>query len=159
MSDRWETAIDKAIREAMDKGQMQNLPGSGKPLDLNNDSNVPDDRRMAFKILQENDMAPEWIEMHKALEAAESALIEKAHRAIRTYKTALVDAERAAPHTAESYRHNARALWMQKQRELVKAAETHNKQVTGYNLKVPRGVNHRRHLNMEREIERLMNGH
>src|ERR1700733_4201865 len=36
MTARWESAIDKQIREAQERGDFDNLPGTGKPLpDLN----------------------------------------------------------------------------------------------------------------------------
>lgn len=32
MTGRWESAIDKQIREAQERGEFDNLPGAGKPL-------------------------------------------------------------------------------------------------------------------------------
>jgi hypothetical protein len=32
MTSRWESAIDKQIREAQERGEFDNLPGAGKPL-------------------------------------------------------------------------------------------------------------------------------
>jgi hypothetical protein len=37
----YESAVDKAIREAQERGEFDNLPGAGKPLDLG-DPNDPD---------------------------------------------------------------------------------------------------------------------
>src|SRR6476620_4136435 len=37
----WESAVDKQIREAQERGEFDNLPGAGKPLDLS-DSGDPD---------------------------------------------------------------------------------------------------------------------
>ena len=33
---RWESPVDRAIREAQERGEFDDLPGSGKPLDLRN---------------------------------------------------------------------------------------------------------------------------
>lgn len=38
---RWESPVEKAIREAQERGDFDNLPGAGKPLDLR-DINDPD---------------------------------------------------------------------------------------------------------------------
>lgn len=38
---RWESPIERAIREAQERGDFDDLPGSGKPLDLH-DTNDPD---------------------------------------------------------------------------------------------------------------------
>jgi hypothetical protein len=37
----WESPVDRAIREAQERGDFDNLPGAGKPLDLG-DANDPD---------------------------------------------------------------------------------------------------------------------
>ena len=40
------------IRAAQDEGVFDNLPGKGKPLQLDDDSGIPEDMRLAFKILK-----------------------------------------------------------------------------------------------------------
>jgi DnaJ homologue, subfamily C, member 28, conserved domain len=35
-TDRYESAVDKAIREAQERGEFDNLPGAGKPLRIRN---------------------------------------------------------------------------------------------------------------------------
>jgi enoyl-CoA hydratase/carnithine racemase len=114
MSDRWESAIDRAIRESMEKKEFENLSGYGKPLNLNDDSNVPEDKRMAFKILSDNDMVPQWIMAGKDLAAAEAELLRRIERMVKNQQKAEADAERVAPHLVETYRQNARALWKKK---------------------------------------------
>jgi hypothetical protein len=37
----WERAIDKQIREAMERGEFDNLRGTGKPLTLDDSPNTP----------------------------------------------------------------------------------------------------------------------
>ena len=36
MAERYESAVDKAIREAQERGEFDNLPGAGKPLRIRN---------------------------------------------------------------------------------------------------------------------------
>ena len=43
---------ERRIEEAMQKGEFDNLPGQGKPLELEDLSNVPEELRMAYKILR-----------------------------------------------------------------------------------------------------------
>lgn len=51
---------EKRIEEAMAQGEFDNLPGKGRPLDLEDDTFVPEDLRMAYKILRNaNCLAPE----------------------------------------------------------------------------------------------------
>lgn len=43
---------ERKIEEAMQEGQFDNLPGMGKPLALEDLSNMPEDMRMAYTILK-----------------------------------------------------------------------------------------------------------
>lgn len=60
-----ESAIEEKIREAMAKGEFDNLAGAGKPLDLNAYFDTPEDLRMAFAMLKSNDFVPEEVEILK----------------------------------------------------------------------------------------------
>ena len=62
-----ESAIEQKIREAMARGEFDNLSGSGKPLDLDAYFNTPEDLRMAFAMLKSNDFVPEEVEMFKEI--------------------------------------------------------------------------------------------
>jgi len=43
---------EQRIREAMERGEFENLPSRGRPLDLDEDANVPEELRMAYKLLK-----------------------------------------------------------------------------------------------------------
>ena len=58
-----ESAIEQKIREAIARGEFDNLSGSGKPLDLEAYFNTPEDLRMAYSILKSNSFVPEEIEL------------------------------------------------------------------------------------------------
>ena len=62
-----ESAIEQKIKEAMARGEFDNLPGSGKPLDLDAYFNTPEDLRMAFSMLKSNDFVPEEVEIFKEI--------------------------------------------------------------------------------------------
>jgi len=64
----WESWIDQQIREAQERGEFDNLPGKGKPLDLTPNP-YAQDQELAFKILKDAGYAPEWIELDKAIRA------------------------------------------------------------------------------------------
>jgi len=44
--------IEERIRMAQKKGVFENLEGSGKPLDLESDSHIAEDLKLAHKILK-----------------------------------------------------------------------------------------------------------
>jgi hypothetical protein len=62
-----ESSIEQRIREAIERGEFDNLPGKGKPLDLEAYFNTPEDLRMAFAMLKSNEFVPEEVEMLKEI--------------------------------------------------------------------------------------------
>jgi len=65
---------EKKIREAMDNGEFDNLPGSGKPLELEDDRHLPQDIRLAHKILKNADCLPPELELRKEIFTIEEML-------------------------------------------------------------------------------------
>jgi hypothetical protein len=55
------------IEEAQRKGLFDNLPGKGKPLNLDDDSGVPEDLRLTFKILKNSNCLPIEMELRKEI--------------------------------------------------------------------------------------------
>ncbi len=49
---------ERKIAEAIANGELDGLPGAGKPLDLDDDPLVPEDLRMAYRILKNAGYAP-----------------------------------------------------------------------------------------------------
>ena len=60
----WRVAEEK-ILEAIDKGEFDNLPGAGKPLKLDDDSMVPEDLRISFRVMKNAGVLPEELQLHK----------------------------------------------------------------------------------------------
>ena len=50
--------IEKRIQEALDRGDFDDLPGRGKPMQIEDDSGVPEDLRLAYKVLKNADCLP-----------------------------------------------------------------------------------------------------
>lgn len=47
------------IRRAYEKGEFENLPGYGKPLNLDDLSAIPEELRMAYRLLKNSGYSPE----------------------------------------------------------------------------------------------------
>ena len=62
-----EVLAERKIREAMDRGEFANLPGAGKPLRLEDDSMVPEDLRLAYKILKNAGCIPPELELRREI--------------------------------------------------------------------------------------------
>jgi hypothetical protein len=61
----WDAIIEGKIAEAQRAGAFDNLPGRGKPLDLDDDRLIPEDIRMAYRILKNAGFVPAEIEARK----------------------------------------------------------------------------------------------
>lgn len=59
--------IEQRIRESMANGDFDNLPGSGKPLRIEDDSHIPEDLRMAYKVLKNANCLPPEIELKREI--------------------------------------------------------------------------------------------
>jgi len=56
---------EQRIREAMENGEFDNLKGMGRPLDLSDESWIPEDLRMAYKVLKNAGCLPAKLELRK----------------------------------------------------------------------------------------------
>ncbi|NQU12763.1 MAG: DUF1992 domain-containing protein [Desulfobacteraceae bacterium] len=66
--------VEKKIKEAMDKGEFDDLPGRGKPIAFEDDSNIPEDLRLAFKVLKNADCLPPELQLKKEIRQMEDML-------------------------------------------------------------------------------------
>jgi hypothetical protein len=69
-----EKLVEKMIREAMEKGEFDNLRGSGQPLDLSDYFAAPEDMRIGFKLLKDANIIPEELELRREVEALKDEL-------------------------------------------------------------------------------------
>jgi hypothetical protein len=69
-----ERLAEEKIRDAIQRGEFDNLPGRGKPLNLEDDRHIPDDLRLAYKVLKNADCLPPELELKKEIRKAEELL-------------------------------------------------------------------------------------
>ena len=98
---QWESAVDKQIREAEERGDFDALPGYGKPLPR--DSWGSGEWALAYHVLKQAGETLPWIALGRDIEAAESAL----HKLLLTARN-LPPNERAR--ARERYLRDAAAL-------------------------------------------------
>lgn len=58
---------ENAIRQALERGEFQDLPGQGQPLNLDSDPFVPEHLRMAYKVLKNSGYVPEAIHTQREI--------------------------------------------------------------------------------------------
>ena len=69
-----ERLAEERIREAMDRAEFDDLPGRGEPLELENDSHLPEDLRIAYKILKNADCLPPELQLRKEIHTTQQLL-------------------------------------------------------------------------------------
>ena len=126
-----ESVIDRVIREAMERGEFENLPHRGKPLPPRDER--AGDWTSAFEMLREAGMAPPWIEADK-----------EARRRLDE-RDRLLDQARLSSLLA-------RETMRRRMRETVAAA---NRAIADLNALAPSVRVHRRPLDPERELAAL----
>jgi DnaJ homolog subfamily C member 28 len=132
---RLEKLVEKKIREAMENGEFDNLPGKGEPIDLSENPFEPPESRTVNRLLKNAGFAPAWIEARKYLESE----LEQA-RAI------LVRARKLYGEGPE---------WHRVAGEFREKVALLNERIKIYNLKTPGAVFQRSHIDPELEISRV----
>jgi hypothetical protein len=69
-----EKLIEEKIREAMEKGEFDNLPGKGKPLDLDAYFATPADLRLGYSVLKSAGCAPVEVELQNEIDTLKARL-------------------------------------------------------------------------------------
>jgi uncharacterized protein YutE (UPF0331/DUF86 family) len=65
---------DEKIKEAIARGEFDNLAGKGQPLDLDAYFATPEHLRMGYSILKSADIIPEEMELLKQIEGLKKSL-------------------------------------------------------------------------------------
>lgn len=137
-----QTWIDAQIREAMARGDFDNLNNQGKPLNLARDPNVPEDWELAFNLLKNAGFAPDWIETRQEVDAAREKLFALLKRFLQSPPSNQNEFARQQTELVQNFS--------------VQAAEL-NRLIDLYNLKAPTPQVHLWRIRIEYEIERFLN--
>ncbi|MBF0227245.1 MAG: DUF1992 domain-containing protein [Desulfobacterales bacterium] len=70
----FEKIVEEKIKSAFKSGEFNNLEGRGKPLSLSDDYYIPEDLRLAFKVLKNSNFLPPEIELKKEIKTIENIL-------------------------------------------------------------------------------------
>lgn len=68
--------VEQRIQEALDRGDFDDLPGKGKPIPIEDDSMVPEELRLAYKILKNAGCLPPELELQKEIRQMEDLLVD-----------------------------------------------------------------------------------
>lgn len=139
--DKWEPLIDRLIRESMDRGEFDNLPGSGQPIDLTENPYEEPELRPVHRLLRNAGFAPAWIEERKDIDAEFQRAC-----AILCRAKALYCANRDEPPNRE---------WQRAMREFRECVDELNQRIRIYNLKAPATAFHRKVIDADELLREL----
>ena len=139
----WESLIDKKIREGMEQGEFDNLPGKGKPVDTSENPFEDPEMRLAHRVLRNAGFAPSWIEERKEIDAE----FEIARNQLLRVWTVLQNARGTDNERGAAIRWEKALISFRDQ-----AVEL-NRRIATWNLKVPAAGFQRKTIDAEREIE------
>ncbi|MBF0241856.1 MAG: DUF1992 domain-containing protein [Desulfamplus sp.] len=69
----FESLVEERILKAQKNGEMDNLPGQGKPLNLE-DMKIPEEFRMVHRVLKNSGFVPPEVELRKQIRELEDML-------------------------------------------------------------------------------------
>jgi hypothetical protein len=131
---RWESLVDRQIREAMEEGKFDDLPHQGRRIPLE-DETYAGEWAMAFHVLHNAGVAPPWIEADKEVRerlAQREAILERAER-------------------------GGLSGWVRRRdrADLERVVVALNAAVARLNAEAPTDAQHRRPLSLADELDRL----
>jgi len=131
---RFESLTEKKLREAIENGEFDDLPGKGEPIDLRENPFEDPDLRTVHRLLRNAGFAPAWIEERKDIDAELASAQAKLKRAWALYgQGEAVSAE-----------------WERSVKEFREQVLELQQRIRIYNLKAPAAVFHRKHIDVEK---------
>ncbi len=138
-------SIEEQIRQAMEEGKFDDLPGKGRPLRLEDNPFEDPEWRMAYQVLHNSGYTLPWMESRreilKDLEAGRAAL-GRTHAWYRAY----------LPGVEPPY---ARAEWERAVKVFQEKVAAFNQRILSYNLSVPNDRFQLPLLQIDQELDRI----
>ena len=133
--------IEEQIQQAVARGDFDNLPGTGKPLNLEDDA-LAGDKASAYRLLKQNGYAPPEIELLKEIR----------HENRLRSQASTLRARRVSPFPSEKRAYNdsvekAASAYEEKLRAL-------NRKILTFNLSVPATM-HMTFLDVEKKMQQF----
>ncbi len=145
-AEEWMDLVGRRIEEAMREGQFDNLRNHGKPIELNRNPNVPGDMRMAYDLLENNELTPVWIADRKTMQERIAKLRRKIERIAAEYRAEWAEAGPDRPLVERRWRKQVEA-WESEMVEI-------NRSILTVNLSIPVARLELFALRLEEELRR-----
>jgi len=123
--------VGQRVEEAMRNGAFDNLRGKGKPLNLERNPYVPEEMELAYSIMKENQISPEWISDRAAMLRAIENFRTSLKQAVTEYRSKRTENLDAPAHAKLAQ------TWSQYISHFESTVARLNKQILIVNLKQP----------------------
>lgn len=143
----WQDLMDDLIEDGRRRGLFDDLPGRGRPLNLNKHV-YEGGNSLANQLMKDNDVRPAWLSHRLDVVAKVDGLREEIGRTWDRYREAF---ERAH---AGSHRPALRLGWEDNCRRWQEAMDGLNREIERYNLKRPAGQPEVYKLRLDDELKR-----
>ncbi len=138
--------VDEIIRKAIERGEFDDLPGAGKPLDMEANPHADPEWRLAYKMLRDGGYSLPWIEARQEVEK-ELAEAREALSLAWAWRGEKLSAGEAADYVE--------AEWARAMAAFGEKVEAVNQKIADYNLQTPHTRFQRQRVDVEREMRRI----
>ena len=133
----WNEIVERQIVEAQERGEFDDLPGKGKPLNVTENPFADPEWRVAYKILQDNDFTLDWIELDKEIRAELEACRGQLLQSKCWCERAMAQLGHQESCWAQEEKARAQSTWEQALETFAGQVAQINKKIELLNLKVP----------------------
>ena len=139
-------SLDEQIKKAIENGAFDDLPGRGKPMDLNENPFENPSWRMANRMLRSSGFSLPWIETRKEIEVDYKEAIGTLKRTWQ-WRTASLDTRKPEA--------GIELEWLRALDEFELQISELNKRIFNYNLEAPLDQFKLRHINLDKVISQI----
>jgi hypothetical protein len=141
--DKGQTWLDKQVKALIGDGD---VPNAGQKIAWADDSHTPLDMRLAYKVMKDNNVTPEWIAMGEELTLMHEKIMRVINKMREDYQTRLRDAR---VKSSDVFIKEAETRWQSAQSKIAEMVANYNKQLLTYNITKPPQIEQRIPLSLE----------
>ena len=148
---------ERRIQEAIDAGEFDNLDGAGQPIKFEDNPFVPEDMRVAFKVLQNSGYAPDWMLLSQEIENEIQRLRYTADRHFAYLRKSLYEVS-GDTYAVKRLRNEVTRLMGEHRRAAAqhqKLVEDINRKISSFNQQVPIGSLLKVPLPLKKEMDQF----
>ena len=134
---KWDELVEERIRKIIGDGDMSWHPKAGQPFEFEDESHIPEELRLAHKIMKDNEAVPPWMSLGFTLRDK----YEKITKRLKQYARDYVARRTMAINKGSFILHReADERWHKATRQLRVDIASYNSELLNYNLKIPKGI-------------------